>query len=78
MVDRGGKTYHDHGEEDARAHLLEQHVCERFEERVADEEDGERGIVLAIRHFQVRLQAVDFGVADVGPVEEGCQSSVTC
>lgn len=62
---------HDNGEEDTRTHSLEQDVGEGFESGVGHEEDGQTGVVLAARHVQVGLKAVDLGIADVGAVEEG-------
>lgn len=62
---------HDDGDEDRRAQALEQDICQWLEERVGYEEDGQASIVLAARHVQGVDQAVEFGIADVGTVEEG-------
>lgn len=43
---------------------------QRLEERVGHEEDGQSGVVLAVGHFEILLQANDLCVADVGSVEE--------
>ena len=63
--------HHDDGDEDRRAQALEQDVRQGLEERVGDEEDGQAGIVLAARDVEGVGQAVEFGIADVGAVEEG-------
>ena len=42
-----------------------------FEDGVRDEEDGQGEVVLGVGHVEVRLQAFDLGIADVGAVEEG-------
>lgn len=80
----GGSTYHadtpsdhDDGQEDTRAQPLEQDIGQGFETGVRDEEDGQTGIVLAVRHVEISLQAVDFGIADVCAVEEGDQVQET-
>ena len=62
---------HDDGDEDAGSEAFEQDVGERFEQGVGDEEDAEAGVVLAAGHVEGFLEAVEFGVADVGAVEEG-------
>ena len=62
---------HDDWDEDRRAQALEQDVRQGLEERVGDEEDGQAGIILAARDVEGVGQAVEFGIADVGAVEEG-------
>ena len=62
---------HDDRNEDAGTKALEQDVGQGLEEGVGDEEDGEAGIVLAAGDVQGFLQAIKFGVADIGAVEEG-------
>ena len=63
--------HHDRGDEDGRPEPLEEDVGQRLEERVGDEEDGQAGVVLPACDVQRFLEAVEFGVADVGPVEKG-------
>lgn len=63
--------HHNGRNEDRRLQALEQDVGEGFETSVRDEEKRESGVVLAAGHAEVVDEAVDFGVADVGPVEEG-------
>ncbi|GJD04251.1 hypothetical protein ColKHC_13076 [Colletotrichum higginsianum] len=61
----------DAGEEEARRQALEQGVGGGLEDGVADEEDGEREVVVAgACHAEVLLHAGETGVADVGAVEE--------
>ena len=62
--------HHDDRQEDAWAHLLQQHVRQGLENRVADEEDCQTHVVLRVAEAQIFLEAVDFGVADVGAVEK--------
>jgi len=62
---------HDGGDEDGGPETLQGDVGGRLEDGVGDEEDGQGGIVLAARDVQRLLQAVQPGVADVGPIEEG-------
>lgn len=64
---------HDNGDVDGRAQSLEQDVAERLKNRVRDEEDGQCGIVPGCGKIQVCAKAGDFGIANVGPVEEGQQ-----
>ena len=52
-------------------HFLQQHIRQWLKYTVTNEEYGQTGVVLAIRHVKVFLQAVDFGVANVCAVEEG-------
>lgn len=52
---------------------LEQHVCQRLKHRVRDKEDGERRVVLVVAHVQGLLQAFDFCVSNIGPVQKGGQ-----
>lgn len=63
--------HHDDRDEYAGSETLQQHVGQRFGEGVGDEEDGETGVVLAGGDVEAFLQAVEFGIADVGAVEEG-------
>ena len=62
---------HDSGNEARGPPAFEQDVRKGLEERIGDEEDGEAGIILAACDVQGLLQTVEFGVADVRPVEEG-------
>lgn len=64
---------HGNGYEVGRAQSLEQDVGYRLEDGVRHEEDGQRGIVAGRREAQVRAQAGELCVADVGTVEEGEQ-----
>lgn len=61
---------HDARQEDTRAEALQHDVGGGFEEAVRDEEDCQADVVLPVLHVQVWDQPVDFGVADVGAVEE--------
>lgn len=63
--------HHNRRNENRRLQALEQDVGEGFEAGVRDEEKRKSGVVLAAGHAEVVNEAVDFGVADVGPVEEG-------
>ena len=63
--------HHDDGDENAGAQALEQDVGEGFEASVGDKEDGETGVVLAGGDVETLLETIEFGVADVGAVEEG-------
>jgi len=63
--------HHDDGQKDAWAQFLEQNVGQRLEDGIADEEDCERGRVLAVGEAEVSLQAIYFCVADVCAVKEG-------
>ncbi len=62
---------HDGRDEDGRAKTLEEDLGERLKERVGDEEDCQRNVVLGVGHLEVLLQALDLGIANVGAVEEG-------
>lgn len=53
-----------------RLGALEQHIGQRLKDRVRNEEDGERRVVLVVAHTQGLLQAFDFCVSDIGPVEK--------
>lgn len=61
---------HDQRNEDAGSHALEEDVGQGLGQGVGNEEDGESGVVLAIRHVEVLLQAIEFRVSDVGSIEE--------
>ncbi len=61
---------HNQGNEDARSQALEEDVREGFGQGVRDEEDGEGGVVLAVCHVEILLQAIQFRIPDVGSVEE--------
>jgi len=62
---------HDGGDEDGGPEALQGDVGGRLEDGVGDEEDGQGGVVLAAGDVQGLLQAVQPGVADVGPIEKG-------
>ncbi len=64
-------TYHYQRQEDAWPHLFEQNIRQWLKDGVTNEENRKGGIVLAISHAQILLEAVDFGVADVRSVKEG-------
>jgi hypothetical protein len=62
---------HNNRQEDTRSEFLEQDIRQRLKHRVTNEEDRKSLIVLSISHVEIFLQAIDFGVANVGSVEEG-------
>jgi hypothetical protein len=62
---------HDQRQKDTRPQLLQQHIRQRLKNTVANEEYCQTGVVLAVCHAKVFLQAVDFSVTDVCAVEEG-------
>jgi len=64
---------HDGRNKDTWSQPLEQDVGKRLKQRIAHKEDGERCIILPIRHLQILLQAIDFRVSNVRPVEKGNQ-----
>lgn len=66
---------HLHGDRDEvrGAQSLEQDVGYRLEDGVRHEEDGQGGIVAGRREAEVRAQAGELCVADVGAVQEGEQ-----
>ena len=49
---------HNGWQEDRRSEALEQDVRNRFETGVGDEEKTQRGIILAVGHVEVFLEAV--------------------
>ena len=53
-----------------RPNALQHDVPDDFETDIADEEHSETGQVLVAGEVQVGGQAVEFGVGDVGAVEE--------
>ena len=61
----------------ARLELLEQHIADWFEDSEAHKEDGERGVVLPVGHFEIFLKAGNFRISDICPVEEGNQVQQT-
>lgn len=63
----------DAGNEDTRARPLQQDVRQRLEDGIRDEENGQRVIVFRVGHVEGLLQALNFGIADIGAVEEGGQ-----
>lgn len=76
----GAQTHerHDHapddddsGEEDAGCESLEQGVGGGLEDGVADEEDGERHVVVGPAHLEVIFHAGETRIANVGSVKEG-------
>ena len=68
---RDAPEYHDAWYEDARAESFEEDVCERLEERVGDEDEGEGCVGLPAGDVQGLFEPVEARVADVGAVEEG-------
>ena len=62
---------HDDGNEDGWSETLEQNLGQRLEASIGDEENGEGQVILRACQFQIFAQASDFGIADVGTVEEG-------
>lgn len=62
---------HDDGDEDAGPETFEHDVGQGLEDGVGDEEDGEGEIVLARGDVDAGLEAIEFGVPDVGSVEKG-------
>ena len=46
------------------------HVGERLKKGIGDEEDGESSVVISRGHVQVRYQAIELCIANVGSVEE--------
>ena len=61
---------HDYREKDGGFELLQKNLSDRFEDGIRDEKDRQRVVILIVRHLQVLLQAVDFGVSDVCSVEK--------
>lgn len=62
--------HHNERQEDTWTHLLQEHVRQGFEYTVADEEDCQAHVVLRVGEAEIFLQAVDFGVADVGSIKK--------
>lgn len=58
-------------EEDARGQTLEEAVGDGLKEGVADEEDGERHVVIASHHAEFSFHVLETGISNVGSVEEG-------
>ena len=52
----------------ARAGPLDDDVRWRFEDHIADEEDGQGEVVLVVGELEVGGQAEHFGISDVSPV----------
>jgi hypothetical protein len=61
---------HDYRQEDAWPKFLQQDIRQRLKDRVTDEEYRKSLVVLSIGHVEVLLQAIDFCVANIGPVEK--------
>jgi hypothetical protein len=70
---RNAPEDHDSGEEDGGSQALEQDVGQRLEEGVGDKEDAETHIVLPVLHVKAIDQPTNFGIADVGAVNEADQ-----
>jgi hypothetical protein len=63
--------YHDNRQKYTRSQSLQKHVGRGLENRITDEKYRQTHIILRTRHVQVFLQAIDFGIADIRPIEEG-------
>lgn len=61
---------HDKRQEYTWSHLLEKHISQWLKDRIADEEDGQTVVVLAIGHAQILLETVDLCVANIGTIEK--------
>lgn len=61
---------HNDWDENARLEALEQDVCQRLEHGIRNEKESQCRIVLGIRHSQIGLEALDFRISDVRPVEK--------
>ena len=66
-----GNYLHNDRNKDRRSDALEQHIGKWLKHCVRDKEDGECGIVLSHGQTKVLAQPRNFGVSDVGAVEEG-------
>ena len=58
---------------DTRSRPSENNVGDRFKDRVGNEEDGQRGVVLTVGHPEIFLQAIELCVPDIGPIQERTQ-----
>lgn len=65
---------HDNGNEDGGPQSLEQDVAKRLKDGVCDKEDGQGSIVFprvcGAQALDVSFETGDFGVANVGTIEE--------
>jgi hypothetical protein len=64
---------HDGRNKDTWSQPLKQDIGKRLKQCIAHKEDGERCIVLSVRHLQILLQAINFRISNVRSVEEGNQ-----
>ena len=63
-------SQHNAGNENTRPQPLEQDIGQWLKDRVRDEEDGQRGIVLVGGHAEILGEAVNFGISDVCTIEK--------
>jgi hypothetical protein len=62
---------HDDRNEDGWSETFEQNLSQRLKSGIGDEEDGQGQVVLRTCHVQIFGEASDFGIADVGTIQEG-------
>jgi hypothetical protein len=62
---------HDDWNKNRRPKSFQEHICDGLGERVRDKEYRQRRVILAGGHvIQTSLQADDFGIANICPVQE--------
>jgi hypothetical protein len=61
---------HDYRDENGWSEAFEQDLCQGLKSGVRDEEDRQGQVVLRAGQFQIRAEARDFGIADVGTIQE--------
>jgi hypothetical protein len=61
---------HDYRDENGWSEAFEQNLCQGLKSGVRDEEDRQGQVVLRAGQFQIRAEARDFGIADVGTIQE--------
>lgn len=61
---------HNGRDEDGRSRPLQENIGEGFKDGVRNVEDGQAVVEIASRHVNVIQKTGDFGISNVGPIEE--------
>ena len=70
MWQAGEGISHNNRDKDRRAEPLEEDVRQGLEDGVRDEEDGQGRVVRRLAQLEIRNEAGDLGISNIGSVEE--------